>query len=137
MARDLREGVPISVFIDRYDGWNFIFPPPITKDMARQFLTSLHRANVGQFRYLRLDSPPCEMSVPVVPIERNQMTWEEGVGRGRGIDPYLVFALKRPMYVYEIKLKYVVQDSKKTASLRAFWKRSAGTNSVWRNETSL
>ena len=29
------------------------------------------------------------------------------------------------MYVYEIRLKYVVQDSKKTASLRAFWKRSA------------
>ena len=125
MAQDLREGVPISVFIDRYDGWNFIFPAFVPKDLARRGLITLHRANVGQFRYLRLDSPPCEMSVPVVPIERNQMTWEEGVGRGTGIDPNLVFALKRPMYVYGIKLKYVVQHSKKTASLRAFWKRSA------------
>ena len=26
------EGVPISVFVDRYDGRNFIFPPPITKE---------------------------------------------------------------------------------------------------------
>lgn len=131
MAQDLREGVPISVFIDRYDGWNFIFPPPITKDLARQCLITLHRANVGQFRYLRLDSPPCELSVPVVPIERDQMTWEEGVGRGTGVDPNLVFALKRPMYVYGIKLKYVVQHSKQRASLRAFWKRSA------RNEFSV
>lgn len=92
--------------------------------MARQFLVTLQRANFGQFRYLRLDSPPNEMSVPVVPIELNQMTWQEGVGRGTGVDPNLVFALKSPTYVYGIRLKYVVQYSKQRASLRALWKRS-------------
>ena len=96
MERDLREGVPISVFVNRYNGWNFIFPPPcppfyndppISNECARQCLMALRRANVGKFRYLRLDAPPCEMSVPVVPIEHNQMTWDEGVGRGTGVGP--------------------------------------------------
>ncbi len=134
MDRDLREGVPISVFVNRYNGSNFIFPPahpplyndpPISNEMARRMLTILQRANVGKFRYLQLDYPLRELSVPVVPIEHHEMKWDDGIGRGTGSDPNLVFALIRPMYLYGIRLRTVVQHSKKTASLRVFWKRSA------------
>jgi hypothetical protein len=132
--QDLMEGVPISVFVNRYNGSNFIFPPahpplyndpPISNDMARRMLTILQRANVGKFRYLRLDYPLRELSLPVVPIEHNEMKWDEGVGQGTGIDPNLVFALTRPMYLYGIRLRLVVQHSKKTARIRVSWKRSA------------
>ena len=54
-----------------------------------------------------------------------------GVGQGTGVDPYLVFALRRPAYVYGIKLKYMVHRDKKTAPLRVSWKRSD------RNEFSM
>ncbi len=129
MERDLRRGVPISVFVDCYVGRNdvgrnLIFPPGVvSKELATRGLMELHRANVGSFRYLRSDLPLREVSVPVVPSGLNQITWDKGVGRGTGVDPYLVFALKRPEHVYGIKLKYVVHHDKKTAPLRVFWKR--------------
>ena len=140
MERDLREGVPISVFVNRYNGWNFIFPPPHPPLYNDLPISNERHDNTSWPCVVRtsensdtspLDDPPFEMSVPVVPIEHNQMTWDEGVGRGTGVDPYMVFALNKPAYLYGIKLKYTVHNGKKPAPIRVSWKRSG------RNEFSL
>jgi hypothetical protein len=121
--QDLRDGVPFSLLYDRHHDR----PPLIayqTKETVQRIFLMLQRANVGRFQYLRLDSPSYGVSVPAVPVGLNQMTWDGGEGRGAGIDPYAVFALRKPIYVYEFQLKYRIDSDKTNVPLRIFWKRN-------------
>jgi hypothetical protein len=93
-----------------------------------------------------------EIAVPVVPVEVSQMTWKDG--KGRGNDPYLVFALQQtqllgqdPRLVYDVKtplpvsgirLRYTYEDTavgaaptyfdpavaRGPAFFQLFWRRS-------------
>ena len=97
MDRDLREGVPISVFVNRYlTGPNFIFPPahpPLYNDPP--FPTKWHVEcsrifivpTSGVSAIFSLTIPLRELSVPVVPIEHHEMKWDDGIGRGTGAIP--------------------------------------------------
>ena len=65
--------------------------------------------------------PPHEVPQPVVPVELNQMTWEQGIGRPTGTDPYVVFALGSPPTFRTSKCS-VRSNPNPSAPLRIFWK---------------
>jgi hypothetical protein len=63
-----------------------------------------------------------EVHLPPEPVHVNQMTWKNGVGEGVGDDPYLVFKLKKPEYVYCVRLRFVlVNPQYKRSIFEAFW----------------
>jgi hypothetical protein len=129
MEQDLHAGMPISAFLARYNGRNFVFPPPVTNppisnEVARKHIGMLQRARVGKFRYVRPDAPLREMPMPIVPKECHDISWDDGLGRKSGADPYLVFGLPRTAFVYGIRLTYVVEHLKGSAPIRVSWSRT-------------
>jgi hypothetical protein len=65
------------------------------------------------------------LSVPLVPVATNQVTWKDGVIEGNGDDPYVVFALKAPLYVHAIRLTYSYGNAADApATFQMFWRKS-------------
>src|SRR5206468_1357552 len=63
------------------------------------------RASIRERFYLRhADRPMQSIDFKSEPSDVNEMSWENGAGDSFGPDPYAVFALDRPAFVYSIKL---------------------------------
>jgi hypothetical protein len=112
-----------AAIAERHVAFLYNSNPP---EALAEFLRMLQRAGVGPFGDLRADPVFGEIRVPVEPITMNQMTWKDGVGRGSGDDPYLVFALPQMQYVQAMRLKYAYEDTASPALFQLFWRRSDG-----------
>jgi hypothetical protein len=126
--RHLRAGTPLSTLVEYYDHY---FKNIDSRNEDKEFTESLRllrQAGVGPFRHLRADPAVREVPIPVVPAAVNQMTWNNGAGRGIGNNPYLLFALKGPRFVHAIRLKCSYADAAVTseeANFQMFWKKGA------------
>jgi hypothetical protein len=118
---DLLEGNPPFVLAKRHGG--FLYKDAYEwHEVLAERMQKLKQAHSGLFRELR-DKPPLqEIPIPLVPIDMNQMTWQDGIGKGLGDDPYLVFALPQPRLVYGIRVRYAYEDTASPASFQLFWR---------------
>jgi hypothetical protein len=122
--KDVKSGTPLPVLVQRH--LLFLFP-------SRETLTSrfrmLHRAQVGCFRRLRDDEelprpPGAQVSLPVVPVLANQVTWQQGTGTGTGGDPYVVFQLPSAAFVREARVRmWVTNPTAERVAFQAYWKK--------------
>ncbi len=56
----------------------------------------------------------------------HDITWAGEVARGTGPDPYIVYALRRPTFVYGVEVWFTLtNDQKSPAAFQAFWARSS------------
>lgn len=85
------------------------------------------RASIRERFYFRhSDRPMQSINVTSEPTDLNEMTWHDGAGDSTGHDPYAVFALERPAFVYGLKLQFTVTHaSSEPAKLQVFWKNTA------------
>jgi hypothetical protein len=103
------------------------FPPTQT---AHEYLTAnmdlLRRAGVRPFTSLRDGPPYTPVRVPVEAAAVHQMTWGQGTGHVTGTDPYLVLALRSPVYVcgVEIHFSYPHLEGGGSLGLGVAWKAS-------------
>lgn len=123
--RDLRAGLPAAT-VARLDAPT-IFPDPLGFTLR---LEALRLAGVAGFENL---IPPAEdwsglraEPVRLDPATPHQTTWAEGRGRPTGEDPFLVFPLGVPRFVYAVRLRYGHPDASAsdTADLELFWRDS-------------
>jgi 4-amino-4-deoxy-L-arabinose transferase-like glycosyltransferase len=82
--------------------------------------------------------PMRTMTIPGEPIMTNQITWKEGKGDGTGDDPYLIFKLDQPRYVYCVRLRFVLDNAQHLPGiLQNWWMRSGRTTFTSDGCTSL
>jgi hypothetical protein len=89
-------------------------------------LRELHRAGVKPFHSMRGPFIDWDrtVSIPVSPIKTNEMTWNDGLALGTGSDPYLIFALDRPVFVLAIRLVYEDEGSPSDANCEFYWSQT-------------
>lgn len=118
--RDMVAGVPSHMLINRYGSYLHTH-----QDVLIDYMPMLRRAGIGQFRFLKNDPPFREVSVPVVPIQLNQVRWEGRTAYGTGRNPYLVFDLGENRYISGVRLKYSYWNNDGTSPyVSIYWKRS-------------
>jgi hypothetical protein len=120
--RDLDSGVPISLLAERHS--TVYIPEPEGRLRVEAELYHLHRAGIGPFRSMRENPASGEVAFPVVPVAINQMTWKDGVGEGKGDDPYLVFALPEAQLIHAIHIKCAYERTAPPIIFQVFWKES-------------
>jgi hypothetical protein len=105
---DIRAGVPATMVIERHSpllvpNWNGVINP-WNQYFVLHGMQALRQANFGAFAQLR-DDPAYAVS-PVVPElrEAHDMSWEGGVARVTGPDPFLAFVCPARTKVYAIVL---------------------------------
>jgi hypothetical protein len=73
-------------------------------------------------------APMEAVALPRQPTYINQMRWHDNAGDGLGDDPYLVFQLDRPRYVYCVRLRFVLTNpGYNLSTFQAFWMQSGKT----------
>jgi hypothetical protein len=132
VEEDITAGTSPSVLAERHAGFLYGVQDDDPKRVERvaELLRMLQQAGIGPFAKLRNDAATAEAAnthqvlLPVVPIATNQMTWEDGVGKGSGEDPYLVFALPYLQRVHAVRLRYAYENTPGPASFQFFWRNS-------------
>ena len=84
----------------------------------------LHQAGIGRFRHLNEEPAVSEVRLALNPSATNQLTWEDGVGKGSGDDPFVVFELPRPLMVHAVRIKYAYANTQSPALFQIYWKDS-------------
>lgn len=70
------------------------------------------------------------------PLETHEMTWASNAGTATGNDPYVIFALDRPTFVYAVRIRFTSTNRKNDpATFHAFWKN--GEQNFVEHERSL
>ena len=97
------------------------------------FLRALHRADIGDFRFLQPEVPPSrEIPLPVGPTTADQTSGEGAAMQGIRDDQNLILALSKPSFVYGIRVMYRggpdADRSGKDPCLQVFWKRGDQDN---------
>jgi hypothetical protein len=122
VEKDVAAGTSPTVLAERYG--SFLYDPDRPETLAA-YLRMLHHAGIGPFRQLRDDPDVREVLFPVVPKERNQVTWKDGRWKGDGQDPYLVFALQQPQFIYAVRIKISYESQTDAPTVfQMFWRRS-------------
>jgi hypothetical protein len=109
-------------------------------------LRKLHRAGVGLFRDMRgpfIDQGR-EWTVAIHPAKAAGITWKDGRAICLSDDPYLVFALPKPMFVSAIRLGFSYDDAVSPAHCEFYWCRSDRNDfnekeryRAWQQETAI
>ncbi len=97
LERDLRAGVPTYVFLGRYSR---------LLNADRTELLNAKRSGFGSFASLQEDPAFREIRLPLEPAAVHDITWDRGIARPIGGDPYVVFALPEERFVGGVRLKY-------------------------------
>jgi hypothetical protein len=89
------------------------------------------RASIrDRFYFEHSDRPMTTIDYSADPTDLNDMTWDARGGDSTGCDPYAIFALERPVFVYGMKLRFTVTNpANRPAKFQLFWKNS-GQNFV-------
>jgi MoaA/NifB/PqqE/SkfB family radical SAM enzyme len=67
----------------------------------------------------------CEVLLPLVPIAMNQVAWDDGVAKGEGDDPFLVFALPERRFVHAVRVECTYGNvTTPYPTLQIFWRES-------------
>jgi len=88
--------------------------------LVMDYLPFLRQAGVGAFRHLRDDPPFREVSLPLRPIESNDVTFANGIPRANGMGGNLTVALPTEMKVAGIRIRYIYTTS--LPYLAIYWK---------------
>jgi len=123
--RDLRAGLPAAT-VARLNAAS-IYPDPLGFTVQ---LEGLRLAGIQGFE--RLTPPADDWSglraepVPLAVALTHQMTWFNGRGQATDVDPFVVFPLRAPRFVYAVRLRYAHPDASAsdTADLEFFWRDS-------------
>jgi len=114
--RDMVAGRPPYQLIHDYCG-KYLHPHQL---MVMDYMPYLRQSRVGAFRYLRDDPPLHEISLPLRPIESNDVTFQNGTPRGIGMGANLTFELPVEMEVEGIRLRYAYSTSLPYVAI--YWK---------------
>lgn len=83
------------------------------------------------------DRPMAATSLALQPAGMSQMTWKDNGGDGLGADPFVVFRLPQPEFVYGLRLKFRLTNPKNDPALfEAYWMRT-GVNTFTEDERSV
>ena len=96
-------------------------------DLGSHYMRMLHRAGIGNFRYLQDDPAFRVQSLPSVPSEVNEVEWEEGLAHATNGASYLTFTLPEPMFVSGIRIQCSTPQPG-GAWLGVAWKRSSDSD---------
>jgi hypothetical protein len=125
--KDLVAGTPTAILVERHA--RDIMPdtdPAEAKRSMTEKMRSLRRAGIGMYRDLKDDPVMDEVRFSAAPIGLNQMREKDGKYIGEGDDPYLVFALGEPRFVYAIRLKCSYEGTPNAPPMfQAFWKEGS------------
>ena len=89
------------------------------------YVPMLRTAGVGVFRYLRNDPPFQEVSLPLMPSEVRNMTWEKGIAHATASGAWLTFTLPKDIQAAGIRLDYTYSNTNENEPyLGIYWKSS-------------
>jgi hypothetical protein len=118
--QEMANGVPSYQLISEYAG--YLHPH---HDIPQEYMPMLREAGVGSFRFLQDDPQFRHVTIPITPLELNQVRLEGNVAYALGSNPYMVFALSGDRYVSGILLKYSYSNNEGTCPyISVYWKRS-------------
>ena len=113
---DMIAGSPPYQLVHDYAG-TYLHPHQL---IVMDYLPFLRQAGVGAFRHLCDDPPFREVSLPLKPIESNDVTFANGIPRANGMGGNLTFALPTEMNVAGIRIRYTYTTS--LPYLAIYWK---------------
>jgi hypothetical protein len=115
-------------------------PKALTLRRSRQVLTGLAaagllaygivgnhyaRASIRERFYFLYDGPMAAVAFPCQPTDLNDMTWDKDNGSSTGHDPYAIFALDRPAFVYGLRVRFTVtHKGNEPVHFQLFWKKA-------------
>jgi hypothetical protein len=123
LREDIRRGLPPEGVASRH----YLEFYPWNEGLMASHLEMLRAAAMHPYEspaLARLAPRECrkQLVMPLEPVAVNQMTFSQGVARGQGDDPYLVFALPSPVFVCAIRVELVLtNDHGRPAGIQAFW----------------
>jgi hypothetical protein len=122
--RDLRAGLPADTLARLHAASIFPDPPRFAARLEALRLARVrgfeHVSAAGDWSGLRAE--PLALDHP----QTHQMTWSDDLGRPTDADPFLVFPLGAPRFVYAVRLRYAYPEAPAddTAELEIFWRRA-------------
>lgn len=119
LAQCMRAGMPRDWLAEE-----FCDVHGVRREHLAMYLDMLCRRGVAPFRALVREVPPVdEVSLAATPQSTNEMIWSGASGHGSGRDPYAIFQLDRPRFVYGIRLRFRVRPSGGGAvNTQVFWR---------------
>jgi hypothetical protein len=133
--KHLRAGVPVSILAQRYSGVSNVVGLHPDAGLLEHYLRSLHDQGLAHLARMRLDQQMDGLRKEAFEAEvaySNQITWDgHGRGSGLGDDPFVVFHMKQPRFVFAVtfQVSYSNRANKRAnANLQAFWKKGADTH---------
>jgi hypothetical protein len=102
--RDIRAGTPPYQLLQRYANLNQ------DRELMMDYMPMLRDAHIGAFGSLRDDPRFREVSLPLVPVDAHNMTWEDGIARPTDNQAWLTFELPSDVQVAGIRLAYTYSD---------------------------
>lgn len=119
VERDLLAGTPPALIAERHA--EFLLTSLEFKDHLTQCMRLLHDKGIGIFRQLQ-DPETAEISLPLRPDRVHQLVWNDGLAECQGDDPFLVFNLKEPTFVYGIRVRLKYEQTVPPLQIQMYWK---------------
>jgi hypothetical protein len=122
--RDLRAAEPISRIVARHAGITYY-----SHKYLEDYLRQLRDSRIAPYDRLPPDRPLRVRMLPTVPTEVHDIDWDHGVGRIRGPEPSLSFALKEPEFVTGLRFRFSQADPEgMRCTMRVGWQRDGKTD---------
>jgi hypothetical protein len=116
--RDLQSGMPTYMLLGRHS--KYLFPSP-KFNLQQAAFQGLRAAGFGSFRFLRGDTEFREVPLPLDPVVVHDISWEGGIMRVVGDDPYLMYELPDSRFIGGVRLKYSCEAGKRGTANHTVW----------------
>ncbi len=115
--KEVAEGVPASGLSQWACYWCWDEAP------FRQGLDQLREEGRGLFARIAAEPPMQDLRLPAGSAQPTRLTRDGETWRGTGSDSSLRFTLKKPLFVYEVRLKYTLTGENAPARMTVSWLR--------------